>query len=229
MRTSKIVALVILIGLCVAVQMSRSDAKEKKMSTTSIIADSPEQIQPITVGQPVPRISLKTVDGTSYDLNAAFVQKPTVLVFYRGGWCPYCNLQLSGLQKIEQDLLKAGFQIIAVSPDRPEKLKESVAKHALTCRLLSDNEMSAATALGVAFHLNNDLVAKYKNEYKIDIEGDSGHAHHLLPVPAVFIVGKDGVIQFLYFNPDYRVRLDSEELLSAARAYLERIGTTDSR
>lgn len=190
------------------------------MTTSGEIVDAPEKINPMPAGQVIPPISLKTLDGQQFDLNAFIAGKPTVLIFYRGGWCPYCNLQLSGLQKIEPELINSGFQIIAVSPDRPEKLNESVVKHELTYRLLSDNEMTAATALGIAFHLDDAMVATYKNEYKIDIEADSGQTHHLLPVPAVFIIGRDGVIHFSYVNPDYKVRLDSSELLKAAREYL---------
>ena len=189
------------------------------------IPDLPENIQPIAVGERIPPISLRSINNALIDLNSAIAAKPTVLIFYRGGWCPYCNLQLSQLQKIEPELIKLGFQIIAVSPDRPEKLKASIDKHQLSYRLLSDNEMTAAQALSIAFHLDNATVAKYKNEYKIDVEADSGHTHHLLPVPAVFIVGKDGLINFSYVNPDYKVRLEGGVLLDAAKESLKKSGT----
>jgi peroxiredoxin len=136
------------------------------MTTSGEIVDAPEKINPITAGQVIPPISLKTLDGQQFDLNAFIAGKPTVLIFYRGGWCHYCNLQLAGLQKIEPELINSGFQIIAVSPDRPEKLNESVVKHELTYRLLSDNEMTAATALGIAFHLDDAMVATYKTNTK---------------------------------------------------------------
>ena len=198
-----------------------SHSKERNMN----IPDKPENIQPIAVGERIPPISLRSINNALIDLNSAIAAKPTVLIFYRGGWCPYCNLQLSQLQKIEPELIKLGFQIIAVSPDLPEKLKASIDKHHLSYRLLSDSEMTAAQALGIAFHLDDATVTKYKNEYKIDVEADSGHTHHLLPVPAVFIVGKDGLIYFSYVNPDYKVRLEGGVLLDAARELLKKSGT----
>lgn len=220
MRLARMIPVVFLtIVTTTMLTATTTTARETMMNTTRKIADAPEKISPIQVGQSLPPLSLKDLDSKEFDLNEAIARKPAVLIFYRGGWCPYCNLQLAGLQKIEAQLLESGFQMIAVSPDRPEKLKESVDKHQLTYRLLSDNAMTASTALGIAFHLDDALVTKYKDEYKIDLEGDSGHTHHLLPVPAVFIVGQDGVIHFSYVNPDYKVRLDANELLKAAREY----------
>ena len=79
-----------------------------------------------------------------------------------------------------------------MSPDRPEKLKGPAEKHKLKYRLLSDSEMIAAKALGIAFRVDDATVNKYKTDYGIDLEADSGQKHHLLPVPSVFLVGRDG-------------------------------------
>ena len=82
-----------------------------------------ENVRPVSVGQAIPKVVLRMPDNAWFDLNSASAEKPTVLIFYRGGWCPYCNTHLGQLQSIESDLIKLGFQIIAVSPDRPEILK----------------------------------------------------------------------------------------------------------
>jgi peroxiredoxin len=142
-----------------------------------------------------------------------------VLIFYRGGWCPFCNKHLGQLQQAEPQLRELGYRIVAVSPDRPEKLKESTDKGGLSYTLLSDSSMVAAQAFGIAFEVDAPMLEKLAS-YNIDIEADSGETHHLLPVPAVFIVGKDGVIDFSYANPDYKTRLASEVLLAAAKAAL---------
>ena len=123
-------------------------------------------------------------------------EKPAVVVFYRGAWCMYCNQHLVELQSAEAKLSELGYQVIAVSPDRPEVIKQYAADKGLAYRLMSDSDMTAALSLGIAFKVDDGTVAKYKGEYGIDIEGNSGQAHHLLPVPAALIVGTDGLIQF---------------------------------
>ncbi len=184
------------------------------------VPDKAEDICPVLIGQSLPKLVLRTSDNMPFDLNAATAETPTVLIFFRGGWCPYCNLHLGQLQSIESELVQIGFQIIAVSPDRPEKLKGPAEKHRLKYRLLSDSEMIAAKALGIAFRVDDATVNEYKTAYGIDLEADSGQKHHLLPVPSVFLVGRDGIIQFSYVNPNYKVRIDPAVLLEAARAVI---------
>ncbi|MGD9899327.1 MAG: redoxin domain-containing protein [Calditrichaceae bacterium] len=130
-------------------------------------------------------------------------------------------MQLGQLLDIEKNLTDLGYQIIAVSADRPEKLSESVDRHKLTYKLLSDTKLTSAKAFGIAYKMDDETVARYKT-YEMDIEAASGESHHILPVPAVFIIGTDGLIKFEYVNPDHRVRLEPEILLSAAKSYLKK-------
>ena len=187
--------------------------------TPGLIAVSAEQAKPLSVGAKAPAVSLKTLDGQTTDLTDLIEEKPTVIVFYRGGWCPYCNMQLGRLKEIEQQILDVGWQIIAISPDRPQKLSESVTKHQMKYTLFSDSKMEASKKFGIAFKVDDATIEKYKG-YGIDLDDASGENHHLLPVPAVFLVGTDGVIKFTYANPDYKVRLDPQLLLSAVKAKL---------
>jgi peroxiredoxin len=179
---------------------------------------SPEDICPLKIGQKIPAAKLKTVSGEAFDLNAAITKKSAIIIFYRGGWCPYCNMHLKGIGEIEQNLLDLGYQIIAISTDRPGKVKETQTKHKAKYTLLSDHKMTVSQAFGLAFKVPDAMVKKYKNDYKIDLEGDSGETHHLLPVPAVFIVGTDGAITFTYVNPNYKKRIDPKLLMAAAKA-----------
>jgi len=183
------------------------------------IASSANEICPIKVGAKIPPLKFPTVDGNLFDLNAAFSQKPTVLIFYRGGWCPFCNRQLSQIRKIHPQLLSMGYQVIAVSADRAEKLAETMQKDSLDYTLLSDSKTFAAQALGLAFRVEENVVERYKQN-RMDLEDASGERHHILPVPAAFIVGMDGIIKFEYVNPNYRVRVDPEVLLAAAKSAL---------
>ena len=175
-------------------------------------------VKPLLVSQDVPDVFVKKPTGKLVSLKEIVTQKPSVVVFYRGGWCPFCNRHLAGLNTIYPELKKLGYQLIAISSDRPEKLEASTKKLSLDYQLLSDNDMAAAKAFGIAFKLPDDLVAMYKAKYKIDVEADSGRDHHLLPVPSVFLVSKEGKIDFAYVNPDYKTRLSSQVLMSAAKA-----------
>lgn len=173
---------------------------------------------PLKIGDRVPEVVVQTVEGAEVALRAELAGQPSVVIFYRGGWCPYCVRHLAALAEVEADLLAAGFKLVALSPDRPAKLREKPALEKLNYTLLSDSPANAARAFGLTFQVTDELVAKYKNEYKIDLEGDSGQTHHLLPHPAVFIVDAGGVIRFVHFDADYRVRLTPEKVLAAARA-----------
>lgn len=125
------------------------------------------------------------------------------------------------LHEIEPQLIELGYRIIAVSPDRPEKIRETLEKKPLNYLLLSDSRMLGARAFGIAFRLDEGMLEKYKG-FGIDVEGASGENHHMLPVPSVFITDPDGTIRFAYVNPDYKVRIDAATLLAAARAVAKR-------
>ncbi len=123
------------------------------------------------------------------------------------------------LREIESQLKNLGVQFLAISPDQPSKLKETIDKHKMGFRLLSDSDMAAARSFRVAYKLDDATLAELK-KYNIDVELASGQEHHTLPVPAVFLVATNGLIQFEYVNPDYKVRLDPELLLAAAKIML---------
>lgn len=191
------------------------------MSTA--VPESAEKVRPLTVGTAAPDMTLSTPDGTPFAPLTEAAKQPLVMVFYRGGWCPYCTRHLAELGKIEGELRDMGLRIVAVSPDRPEVLAESMNSNELTYRLLSDSSMAAAKAFGIAFRVDDATVEQYKG-YGIDLEAAAGQKHHLLPVPAVFIIGTDGRIRFAYANSDYKVRLSGEALLEAARSSVAKDG-----
>jgi peroxiredoxin len=174
--------------------------------------------EPLKQGDSIPDVTVRNDDNQPVQLRKQVAEKPTVLIFYRGGWCPYCNKHLSALVDIEDDLATAGFQLLAIGIDQPSKLKDTESKDHLNYMLLSDSSAKAAEAFGIAFTVPDELVAKYKNDYKIDLEAASGQTHHKLPYPSVFVVSTDGVIQFAYVNENYKVRLEPDKILAAAKA-----------
>lgn len=182
------------------------------------VAPSANEICPIKIGETVPGIFLRDNYGELINLRELVKQKRTVLIFYRGGWCPYCNLQLAELNSIENEINNLGYQVVALSIDKPEKLMESLGEHKLSYTLLSDSKAEASIAFGLAFKVEDEY-NKMLKDHDLDIEEASGEDHHILPVPAVFIVDLNGIIQFSYVNPDYTVRLNGEILLKAAEQY----------
>ena len=184
------------------------------------IADSPETVTPLLIGAHVPDVAVQALDGHSQSLVTITAGKPTVLVFYRGGWCPFCNLQLSQLNGIESKLSALGYQIVALTPDPAEEIKKTLDKHSLKYTIYSDTDLGAIKVFGVGFRLPEATVEKYRG-YGITLSHAPGETDSVLPVPSVFIIDVNGVVQFVYVNPDYRIRLSSELLLTAAKTSLK--------
>ncbi len=180
------------------------------------IPEDPLEVNPVEVGSTLPDVHLTATDGTVVELRGLVAQHPAVIVFYRGSWCPYCNRHLAALASIEGELMERGYQIIAISADRVEKVREAADQSDFHYTLYSDASMDAATAFGLAYKVDSATYQKLEG-YGIDLEAASGKDHHLLPVPAVFIANRDGRITFRYFNPDYKVRLSPERLLEAIK------------
>lgn len=172
---------------------------------------------PLKIGDTIPDVKLRTEEDKEVSLRKLVSEKPTVLIFYRGGWCPFCNRHLQSLAGIEDDLNKAGAQLLAISMDQPAKLKATPDRDKLHYRLLSDSDAAAAKAFGIAFKVDDATVEKYKG-YGINLEAASGKDHHILPHPAVFVADTGGKIRFAHVNSDYKVRLEPKRILEAAQS-----------
>jgi peroxiredoxin len=184
------------------------------------VPDDPSRVVPLSVGTAMPTVIVRNADGSERRLGPGPLEHPTILIFYRGGWCPYCNRHLGALKKVEPDLLKLGYELLFLSADRHEILYSSLKEPDIHYTLLSDAAMNAARAYHVAYRLDATTLAKY-GEYGVDLEAASGQQHHELPVPAVFIIDRSGTIRFVYANPDYTTRISPQALLAAAQAAAE--------
>lgn len=179
------------------------------------MAESAEETTPLGPGGPVPDVTLETADGDAFDLRSEVAKQPTVLIFYRGGWCPYCMTHLQDVRKAEGDLRDLGYRILAISADPPSALRPTVAKEELGYTLLSDHAMQASAPFGLAFALDDATVAKYRG-YGIELTARH-EGRFWLPIPAVYVVGKDGRIAYAHTDPDYTKRLAAEDIVRAAR------------
>ncbi|WP_028117817.1 peroxiredoxin-like family protein [Ferrimonas senticii] len=181
------------------------------------IAANPEAVSPLLNGMQVPAITVQNSAGEALSLNQLLAQKPSLVLFYRGGWCPYCNAQLAGLQQIEAQLKQLGVQVLALAPEPPEELKAGEGKG--NYQLLSDRNLQATTGFGLGYTLSGAANLGYKAKM-----GDrlvlSPEGQVILPVPAVYLVDTDGVVQFSYVNPNFKVRAHPELILKAAELML---------
>lgn len=180
---------------------------------TQSYAQLPEKaadISPLLIGETIPDAVLKSPDANDHSILGIIGEKPTILLFYRGGWCPFCNAQLAEVQTIENQIIELGYQIIAISPDAPENLKVTDEQHKLTYSLYADSEGTLAKSIGIAF--------KSPEKYGFMLSEKSGGLNDgFLPVPSVFVVDKSGKILFEYINPDYKTRLSSSLLLAVLK------------
>jgi len=176
-------------------------------SAPAQIPDKAEDISPLLIGEIIPDAVLKAPDASEHSILNILSKKPTVMIFYRGGWCPYCNNHLAEIQGVESEIIKLGFQIVAISPDSPENLQKTSGKSKLNYNLYSDGNGTFTKSLGIAFKAHEkdfDRLIKYSD----------GLNEGFLPVPSVFVVDTSGKIQFEYINPDYKTRLGAGLLLA---------------
>ncbi|MFT6633253.1 MAG: peroxiredoxin [Bacteriovoracaceae bacterium] len=163
-------------------------------------------------GDKVPEVTLKDTAGKSFSL--AGQDKTTVIVFYRGSWCPYCVKQLKSLnEEVVGKLDPKTMQLVAISVDRPKVAMKMKRNFDLKYTVLSDRMANSLKAFKIVNKVDGNLVKTYKNSYKIDIEADSGETHHMIAHPAVFIV-KDSKIIYSDIHTNYKERTKNSEILS---------------
>lgn len=185
-------------------------------ATDRTIAPDAQDVRPLLNGQTIPNTQLKMADGSPVSLQALTMRKPTVVLFYRGGWCPYCNRQLAELKNIESDLVDLGYQILAISPETPARLQEQKLETEFLVTLLSDASLETIKQFGIGFHVDSETQTKYKG-YGIELTKDAS-GQPVLPAPAIFFVNTKGQVELSYVNPDFRVRPTAELVLSVAKA-----------
>jgi peroxiredoxin len=160
------------------------------------------------------------IGGASAELSDIFAAKPTIVIFFRGGWCPFCNRHLASLAGVELDLRRLGYQIVAISPDPVSDLEKTAANEHLRYRLFSDRGMKVSGAYKVAFRISAADEKDYRGN-GINLPRIPGDPDFWLCIPTAFIVGRDGLIKFVYFNPDPAITISTQALMAAAKATAE--------
>lgn len=187
---------------------------------------SAEEVNPLRAGDRAPRFTVRTVDNEPFTFDPDNLDAPVMLITFRGGWCPYCNTHLSELRNVIPELKEKGIDVFFLSGDRPEMLYESLKMETQEdidgqgYTIYSDADIEAARALGIAFRAADSTIERRMQRGQ-DIDGSSMINHHALPVPAVYVINQRGDITFDYVNPDYAVRIPTEDLVAAALDVLE--------
>jgi len=183
------------------------------------IAETAEQVSPLMNGQHIPAaVQVTTSEGKKLTLGQVINNKKTVLFFYRGGWCPFCNTQMGQLKKIENQITELGFQLIGISTDSVKDLQKSIGEHQLDYQLLADFNSVTSQAFGLAYYSSQKITDRYLA--KMDLtnplqKNKAGDERLVLPVPAIYVIDSQGLVQFNYVNPNYKVRLHEALLLKA--------------
>lgn len=166
----------------------------------------------LNINDAAPVFTAKDQNGKQFSLTKALEQGPVVLIFYRGFWCPYCNRQLKKLEDSLQLIKDKGATLLAVTPETAEGIAKTVGKTKTTVTILHDEGLKIMTGYDVAFTLDSATVKKYKG-YGIDLEASNGANGNNLPVPAVYIINKEGRIAWKYFDTDYSKRASVKDIL----------------
>ena len=187
------------------------------------VAATAAEITPLDAGDAAPYFVVRTPAGDTFAFDPQNLQRPAIIINFRGGWCPYCNMHLSELHEVIPQISKLDVDVLFLSGDRPGQLYTSLKVETqediagLGYSLYSDADANAAIAFGIAFRASDRTINR-RHDKAQDIAGSSMMTHGVLPVPAVFAIDKDGIIRFAYANPDYKVRVSADELLELAES-----------
>lgn len=151
--------------------------------------------------------------GTPVNLYEQLSKAPVVLTFYRGGWCPFCNIQLRAYQNILQDMEAMGAQLITLSPQSPDNTLTQQEKEGLRFHVLSDTDGLVASSYQVLFDMPSSLQEAMTNKLNLNLAEYNASDRWTLPVPSTFIIDKTGIIRMAYVNPDFMERLEPQDIL----------------
>ncbi len=193
--------LLLLVLLCSAILAATAQKKTKEKPTG------------LELNSAAPPFSAKDQFGKTISLSSLLKKGPVVLLFYRGEWCPYCNKQISEMQDSLQIVTAKGATVLAVTPEKPDNIVKTIEKTKATFSVLFDDGLKIMNSYKVAFMLDMETIRKYKT-YGVDFDIVNGNNGANLPVPAVYIINKEGKITYRHFDENYRKRPSVKEIAS---------------
>ena len=189
------------------------------------IAPSAEETSPLQAGEKALDFTVYRIDGSAYHFDADKLEKTTLIITFRGGWCPYCNTQLQELRNVLPEIRQMGVDILFLSGDRPEILYSNLKQETqefidgLDYTILSDADLDMGIAYGLAFRLPDETISRYQSR-NYNLRESSIAKHKALAVPSVYVIRTNGEIAFAHADPNYRVRLPADDVKAAVQRVL---------
>lgn len=198
-----------------------ADIRDAMMRADLALSASGIAARALGAGDRAPDFALPDARGESIRLSTLLARGPVVLSFYRGGWCPYCNLELRALQRSLKEFQGLGASLVAVSPQTPDASLSTAEKNALAYPVLSDVGGTVAKAFGIAFDLTEELRPVYAR-FGHALPEVNGDESWVLPIPATYVIDRDGTIVLAYVDTDYRNRLEPSDIVATLTTLAKR-------
>lgn len=183
----------------------------------STLAESDLLANAIKEGHKAPDFVLTNHQGEKVSLSNMLKSGPVVLTWYRGGWCPFCNMQLQYLQRSLPVFRELGANLLALTPEKPDGSLSVKEKNELEFEVLSDFNNEVAKSYGIVFKLNDEVSDLYKNTFNLDLEAYNNSDSDELPVPATYLIDQSGIVRYAYLNADYTKRAEPKDILEALK------------
>ena len=187
------------------------------MRTSEELAERNLEAGALKSGDTIPSFELTDALGEARSSDQFLKNGPLVISFYRGGWCPYCHLELRALQKVLPEIKANNAMLLAISPELPNHSLTTREKYELEFPVLSDPDNRVAKKFGLVFEPAKELIPLFKENFNWDLVAINGAEKVELPIPATYVVGREGVIQFAFVQSDYTQRAEPEKILEVLR------------
>jgi peroxiredoxin len=180
---------------------------------TETLKSSGIESRALKTGDTMPDFELPNQHGVLRRLQDYLAESPVVLNIYRGGWCPYCNMEMKALHDVLPEIEARGANLVGMTPETPDKATDTATRHEITIEILSDAGNQVGEQLGLVFTLPQALRVIYE-KIGLDLPAYNGDDSFTLPVPATYIIGMDGVIRYAFVNADYTLRLEPNDIVA---------------
>jgi peroxiredoxin len=198
-------------------------SKTTPKETQRIYADGIEEVRKsgaldaaLKAGDKAPDFELPDASGRMVKLSELTAKGPVVVTWYRGGWCPYCNIALRGFHKVLPEIQSAGASLVAITPETPESATNTIQKNQLGFTVLSDRDNKVARAFGIAYKVPRDVVDTLKKSGR-DLVRLNGSESGELPLAVTYVIGTDRIIRYAYLDHNYRRRAEPADVIAALK------------